>query len=448
MGDLSKPVDKTTYGMSKSEAEPNIDSYQGGKMFQGPWLYQLARLDYGIPSGPTPGSEYDFIRRSLDGGVPVLLSMEDGSGDHSHVVVAYALGGGNGAYNASLYDSNWPGSGDRVASINTLAGSFNYVGGFSDGAPVVFTKFAAFGAELHGTDYRDNLVQLITEYLKHYKFTVLVLDCPADIRVVDGQGRVSGTFSNGSFADAIVNSTVIKVGDVKVVMLPSGNYTSFVEGSAPGSFNLTIINPYNNSFNTIEYSGVLIDNGTLARVDINPAAQNNTMSIDDNADLIPDRAVEPAYVGRVVLSCVNKTGSARPGDAVNYTVTLTNNGSETDTFDVSPVDSSVLGVLLSKNSTLIEAGASESINVSIDVPDDLASGTYNVSILAVSRREGSVNDWITLEVNVNGACSLTGDTAPCGKISISEIVGLINKWASEQAKLVDVIALINAWAHQ
>ncbi len=86
--------------------------------------------------------------------------------------------------------------------------------------------------------------------------------------------------------------------------------------------------------------------------------------------------------------------------------------------------------------------------MAIDVPDDSASGTYNVSVLAVSQREGSVDDGVTLEVNVNGTCRLTGDTAPCGKISLSEIVDLITKWASEQANLVDVIALINAWASQ
>jgi hypothetical protein len=41
---------------------------------------------------------------------------------------------------------------------------------------------------------------------------------------------------------------------------------------------------------------------------------------------------------------------------------------------------------------------------------------------------------------------MAGDYTPCNTISLSEVVDLINKWASDQAELSEVVALINAWA--
>ncbi|MFZ2455926.1 MAG: hypothetical protein WAX07_05575 [Candidatus Altiarchaeia archaeon] len=43
-------------------------------------------------------------------------------------------------------------------------------------------------------------------------------------------------------------------------------------------------------------------------------------------------------------------------------------------------------------------------------------------------------------------CSMIGDQPPCGEISLSDIISLINAWTAGSASLNDVIALINAWA--
>jgi hypothetical protein len=42
-------------------------------------------------------------------------------------------------------------------------------------------------------------------------------------------------------------------------------------------------------------------------------------------------------------------------------------------------------------------------------------------------------------------CSMPGDGAPCGIISLEEVIDYINGWAQGGADLADVIELINAW---
>ena len=44
------------------------------------------------------------------------------------------------------------------------------------------------------------------------------------------------------------------------------------------------------------------------------------------------------------------------------------------------------------------------------------------------------------------SCSMAGDNPPCGEVSLSEVVALINEWSQGNASLSDVIALINEWA--
>lgn len=44
------------------------------------------------------------------------------------------------------------------------------------------------------------------------------------------------------------------------------------------------------------------------------------------------------------------------------------------------------------------------------------------------------------------SCVLSGDYAPCGEVTLSEVVAIINKWAADEATIPEVVALINAWA--
>ena len=44
------------------------------------------------------------------------------------------------------------------------------------------------------------------------------------------------------------------------------------------------------------------------------------------------------------------------------------------------------------------------------------------------------------------SCTLVGDTPPCDEVSISEVLSSIFNWAQGQLSLMDVMALIYAWA--
>lgn len=44
-------------------------------------------------------------------------------------------------------------------------------------------------------------------------------------------------------------------------------------------------------------------------------------------------------------------------------------------------------------------------------------------------------------------CSMPGDNAPCGSISLDEVIDQISRWAEGSATLGEVIELINAWSN-
>lgn len=48
--------------------------------------------------------------------------------------------------------------------------------------------------------------------------------------------------------------------------------------------------------------------------------------------------------------------------------------------------------------------------------------------------------------SLNATCTITGDYAPCGQVTLQEVIGLINKWAAGSAELSEVIGLINAYS--
>jgi len=44
------------------------------------------------------------------------------------------------------------------------------------------------------------------------------------------------------------------------------------------------------------------------------------------------------------------------------------------------------------------------------------------------------------------ACTMPGNTEPCGTVALAEVVDAINEWAAGRMSLGDVIDLINSWA--
>lgn len=73
--------------------------------------------------------------------------------------------------------------------------------------------------------------------------------------------------------------------------------------------------------------------------------------------------------------------------------------------------------------------------------DEVEDYTIEISPSAVTTTRSSTTTSSTL-----GQCDLAGDDPPCGYVTLSEVVSLINDWSSGYASLPEVIALINAWA--
>ena len=86
------------------------------------------------------------------------------------------------------------------------------------------------------------------------------------------------------------------------------------------------------------------------------------------------------------------------------------------------------------------------ITYSVEIPKG-ASGNYTFSGTAQTEDntvETAGDDAIS--VGEGTGCSLTGDTPPCGEVTLGEVVAMITDWASGEASLGDTVNLIGAWA--
>jgi hypothetical protein len=85
------------------------------------------------------------------------------------------------------------------------------------------------------------------------------------------------------------------------------------------------------------------------------------------------------------------------------------------------------------------------VNYSLWAPSN-NNGTYNFSGTAQTETEDNIAITGDNSVLVGASCPLIGDFPPCGTITLSEVVSLINLWSTGGAKLSDVVALVNAWS--
>lgn len=88
-----------------------------------------------------------------------------------------------------------------------------------------------------------------------------------------------------------------------------------------------------------------------------------------------------------------------------------------------------------------------------DVPSEGYLTVYGADPVPVYEMSGpttttstTTTSTTTTSTTLAGECTLSGDYAPCGEISLSEVINYINLWADGDSYLSDVISLINAWA--
>jgi hypothetical protein len=72
--------------------------------------------------------------------------------------------------------------------------------------------------------------------------------------------------------------------------------------------------------------------------------------------------------------------------------------------------------------------------------------TTTTSSTTTSSSSTSTSTTSSTSTSTTITCELKGDYPPCGDITLSEVVDMINQWIAGQATLEEVIYIINAWA--
>jgi len=101
-----------------------------------------------------------------------------------------------------------------------------------------------------------------------------------------------------------------------------------------------------------------------------------------------------------------------------------------------------------KNTKDISGYDSLGVNESLEFPE-----TYQLTFkgfLNAEYREvpatSSEDVYATYYIGTKEKCDLKGDYTPCDTVSINEVVDAISEWTENEATILDVIKLIDAWA--
>jgi len=128
------------------------------------------------------------------------------------------------------------------------------------------------------------------------------------------------------------------------------------------------------------------ENGDSTTVTVTATSTENTVVSASNT--CTARAV--IGVGGVEVTIDQTTKSGAPGGEVNFFVTITNTGTETDTFSLTASDTEDWGATLSVLSTTVVGGASRpNIKLTVSIPGDAAEGdSTTITVTATSTGAG------------------------------------------------------------
>src|SRR5690606_17899591 len=103
-------------------------------------------------------------------------------------------------------------------------------------------------------------------------------------------------------------------------------------------------------------------------------------SVSDSAD-VTTSVLEASYGVEVMADAVSKSG--QPDTTVGYSVTVTNTGSVTDTFDLL-VSGDEWTTTLSEDSVTLGAGSNMVITLSVTIPADAVDGDIDIITLSAT----------------------------------------------------------------
>jgi len=121
-----------------------------------------------------------------------------------------------------------------------------------------------------------------------------------------------------------------------------------------------------------------------------PEASNSPQTISVNLTITPITPTVP-YDVSLAVSPVSQTGS--PGDTLDYTATVTNRGTEADTYDLSVTDNQGWTLTAPSTTSQIASVASEAVAISLTIPQDAAAETEDqITIMATSQNDPTASD--------------------------------------------------------
>ena len=145
------------------------------------------------------------------------------------------------------------------------------------------------------------------------------------------------------------------------------------------------------------------------------------------------------------------TSTTTSSTTTTYYVTTTTSTTTTThtTSTTSTTSSTSTTSILSSTTTIPSTTTTIPVNATTTtIPGNTTTSTTTTSIITTTTIPANTNTTTTSTSTTTTirACPLVGDYPPCGEISLSEVVDLINMWAADKASLGDTIALITKWA--
>jgi hypothetical protein len=126
-----------------------------------------------------------------------------------------------------------------------------------------------------------------------------------------------------------------------------------------------------------------------------------------------DLGFEPIY--KVNLTVESKSATIKQGATKVINLTVINEGNSADNFEIE-FDSAKLQthINIDKTNILLDPEINSKVKLSIDIPDDFATGIYVISVMATSLTDLTTKDTVTIEVKV-----VSKDFIPSYDVSIS-----------------------------
>jgi len=125
-----------------------------------------------------------------------------------------------------------------------------------------------------------------------------------------------------------------------------------------------------------------------------PAASNSPVELPVTLTITSTTAPPPPTASYAVSLTVSpRSRNGLPGDSLDYTVTVTNRGTEPDSYDIAVTDSQGWTLSYLSTTSLVASTASKDVAVSLVIPEDAALETKdNITITASSQTDPAASD--------------------------------------------------------